>query len=170
MKHKYSYRISPYAKMNKRYGGYSFNFKPLTFYSLKSKLDQNESFIFFLGAPWCKNCRAIMPILNEVVNEMGKTIYVMDPRPYRQKTKQSDIRKQLTKETEKMMKYISSHLNIDLLKNTNDTYQLSIPFLTVFENGVARSYFNKEYVSSDITDELKKELKKVFTTLLNSTT
>ncbi len=159
MKHKYRSRITSYDKLVCRFGTYSRNIEQISYYTLKAKLDNNESFNLFIGGYWCPNCKAIMPALVDILNKYDYKIYMLDTRPYRRKRKYTDIRLQLNKSTEHMMQVISSHLMLDLEKKANNTYPLRVPFITRFENGMGKIYFSEEYKKEEMTPELEKQVK-----------
>lgn len=133
--------------------------KEIGYYYLKTLILKKESFILFVGGFWCRNCTPFVPILDEFLKENNMKCYAFDPRIGMRKTYASDIRFCKTKPQERMMQFISNHLNIDLEKRINQTYKLKVPIVLLFDAGESKLYWSKEYVSSDITNDVRKSIK-----------
>lgn len=158
MKHKYKSRIASIVNQKNRFGAFSNKIKPISYYTLLLKLEHKESFNLFIGGSWCKNCRAIMPELVEVL-ENKESIYLLDPRPFRRKRPYTDIRKCLTKNTEQMMLNISNHLCLDTSKRENGSYALRVPFIVRIDDGMGHNYFSEEYIKEEMTPEISNQVK-----------
>lgn len=160
-KHKYEPSILSNKDLIIKYHYFS-NITEISYYKLKVMLESNESFILFIGGYWCPNCLAIMKALSETLVEKNKTIYLFNPRlGYNNKAK-CDIRKAIDKDSETKLKFISSHMELDIPMNINNTYSFSVPFITKFENGKAVNYYSEEYPLIHSDEDEKKIKEEIF--------
>lgn len=165
MKHKYFPQIDEYKKLEQKFGVYSKNIEQISYYKLKTMIDNKETFNLFIGSFWCPNCTSIMSEVVETINSKSTKVYMLDPRVGYKKKKVTDFRKCLTIDSENKLRYLSAHLELPLNKRENDTYEIKIPFITKMENGIGKKYFSEEYFKKDIdevkSEEIKNKLKNV---------
>ncbi|MGM9969188.1 MAG: hypothetical protein ACI35S_02195 [Anaeroplasma sp.] len=124
-------------------------FKSISYDELISLLDTFHSGLIYIGGPWCKNCQAIIDIVNQVGKKRGlDCIYNYDPRFINIYGEEEDLRD--CKSLEIKLKYyaIVEKLGYKTNELVQDTLipKIHVPFFAAIKNGVCVGYYFAEYV------------------------
>lgn len=128
----------------------------IKYIELIDKLDNNDSFVLYIGGNWCKNCRPIYPIIKQ--KSLNTIIYNYDSRDNKEEI--DDIRKCNNELQIKQYKELISKLNY---KSNNtvvvNDIDLQIPLIkvpTIFavKHGKIIDSLTKEYLEEDLTDDI----------------
>lgn len=159
--------ISSKDKLEKDYETINIKMKEIRLLHFLKMVENKESFILLFGGAWCRNCKAIVPVLNEFLIKNNLSVYELDPREGMKKRRGSDIRKSDTKDKIRKYTKISNIFNFDSLEeSSNGLKKISVPFIVKIKDGKAISYYSKEYLKKDITKEVKEEILKDLEVLL----
>ncbi|MFI3252014.1 MAG: thioredoxin family protein [bacterium] len=135
----------------------------IDFSQFENKINNKETFIFYFGGTWCKNCRVINPLIEEVAEKNYTTIFNLDSR-VGNKDSVDDFRKCNTIEQEIQYKKIIDLLNYeneesvmveDEFFNLRDTKipKLSVPSIFGIKKGIVVGIILEEYEEETITIE-----------------
>ncbi len=148
-------------------------FVEIDYTEFKNKINSKESFIFYLGGEWCKNCRPVSPLIKQVAISNNIKIFNLDSRNGN-KEPIDDFRKCNNNFQETMYKEFIQLLGYhnddtvcieDDFFNIRDTYipKLSVPAVMAIKDGIVIKMLIEEYEQDDITIDIenyyKEELK-----------
>ncbi|MFI3329454.1 MAG: thioredoxin domain-containing protein [bacterium] len=143
--------------------------KQITYNEFKNKIINKESFIFYFGGDWCKNCTPVIPLINEVAKNNNIKVYNLDP-----KDKEEDFRKCLnTKDELKYKEFIQllgyqheETVLIDTEFRDSNIPRLSVPAVFAIKDGNISYELIEEYL--ELTKEQEDFYKKELQTLINT--
>lgn len=141
------------------------NFIFLSYEEIMTKFKNKDTFVFYFGGSWCKNCRAVDYMIINVTKENNLFVYCFDPRKDGIESK-DDFRKCNNEKQEKLYKEFVSALKyknentilvVDDFGNERDTKIPSVPVPAVFamKNGVINYVLIEEYEEDGITNEIE---------------
>ena len=124
-------------------------YKSVNYDELISFLDGFGTGLLYIGGPWCKNCQAIIDIVNKIAKKRGlKEIVNYDPKFVNIYNDLEDLRD--CKSLEIKLKYyaIVEKLGFKSCELVPDTLipRMHVPFLAAIKNGVCVGYISTEYV------------------------
>lgn len=128
--------------------------KEISFLELLNKIDSFDSGVFYIGGAWCKNCQAIINLLNEECkNKFISIIYNYDPRYINELGEVIDIRDCSTLDDKlnyyNLVEKIGfNNTSLEKVKETLIS-RMHIPFIFALKNGICVDSFCYELIYID---------------------
>lgn len=152
------------------------DFIAIDFDVLKSKIDNKESFLFYLGGTWCKNCRAIDYMIIDVAKKNNVKVNNFDPRdglkePIDDFRKCNNVKQEsLYREFIELLQYKNNETVVvdsdGELRDTNIP-SLSVPALMAINNGEIKHIILEEYEEGEVTNQMEEYFKNELQVLIN---
>lgn len=146
--------------------------KILKYNELINKLKNKETFVLYVGGNWCKNCRPVYPIINEVSSEF--IIYNYDSRDNKEEI--DDIRKCNNELQTNQYKELINLLNYKSLDTVIvegvDTKipLLKVPTILAIKDGIVLEFLCKEYLEEEMNDYIINDYKIELTNVIKKIT
>ncbi len=124
-------------------------FKSINYDKVMKMLNHFKTGVIFVGGPWCKNCQAVVGIVNKVAKDNKlKTIYHYDPHFINVFKEEVDLRD--CKDLETKLKYYEF---IEKIEFKSDKYvidtlipRLNVPAIIGIKNGICVGVIDEEYI------------------------
>ena len=133
-------------------------FKSVTYEKVMKMLEKFKTGIIFIGGSWCKNCQAVVDILNKTAKKNKiRSIYHFDPKFINIFKEEVDLRDCGDLETKLNYYYLVEKLGYKNDTLVQDTFipRISVPAIIGIKNGVCVGVVEEEYLLDD--DILHKE-------------
>lgn len=151
--------MSPYKWIE----GDTADFRETTFAEVNRLFAEGGSGIVYYGYIDCPYCQRAVPLLNEVARDAGVTVYYVDVYGPQQPTRE---------EYNTLISYICDTLGQD----ENGEYEFFVPYVAGIKNGKVTGFqvslvesFTLEDKDTQMTDEQKNELRKIFRKIIEET-
>ncbi len=133
-------------------------FVSIKYEDLINKLE-DDTFILYIGGPWCPNCQAIVKFVNEVAKELSiEKVYNFDTRISSVKTGENDIRNCNNEAQTNLYRTLIEELEYvnpnGVTTEGTDIDRLAVPAIFVIKDGKVAEVIVKEYLYNEETDVL----------------
>lgn len=131
-------------------------YKSITIDELLDLLNGFDSGLVFLGGPWCKNCQAIIDIVNTECKKAGlEVVYNYDPRFTNIFGETESLFACKSLETKLKYYTIVERVGFKSQELVTDTLipAMHVPFFIALRFGKAVGYYSAEYIMDDYLHE-----------------
>lgn len=151
-------------------------FKSVTYEKVMRMLEKFKTGIIYIGGSWCKNCQAVIGILNQTAKKSKiRTIYHFDPKFLNVFKEEVDLRDCGDLETKLNYYYLVEKLGYKNDTLVQDTLipRMPVPSIIGIKNGTCVGVIEDEYLldenilhlpdsNDDKTEEYTQKLKELF--------
>ncbi len=124
-------------------------YKSISYDELRNLIDSFGTGLIYIGGPWCKNCQAIIDVVNSIGKKRGlECIYNYDPKFTNIFGEVEDLRDCKTLEEKLKYYYLVEKLGFksnELVENTLIP-KFHCPFFIALKNGSCVGYYTSELV------------------------
>lgn len=127
-------------------------FKSVTYDKMMQLIDKFKTGIIYIGGAWCKNCQAVVHIINRVAKKNKiKTVYNYDPHFINVFKEEVDLRDCGDLETKLNYYYFIEKIGFKSDTLVRDTLipRLNVPAIIGLKNGICVGVIDEEYVMDD---------------------
>lgn len=139
----------------------------ISYTELMDKLNNDETFILYLGGSWCPNCQAAIPYINMVAKEQDMVVYNFDTRNGDLEF-EDDLRNCLNEETEMLysdlvesLDYVNPDGTTVMVESAygdmTDTgiYRIPVPTVFAIKNGISLDFITEEFLYDEENEQLE---------------
>ncbi len=151
-------------------------FKSVTYEKMMNIIDKFKTGIIYIGGAWCKNCQAIINLLNKTAKKNKiRTIYNYDPHFINVFKEEVDLRDCGDLETKLNYYYLIEKIGFKSDQLVQDTLipRLNVPAIIGIKNGICVGVIDDEYIldknglhkdgdTVDMTQEYEDRLSELF--------
>ena len=124
-------------------------FIKLSWASLKEMFIDKKSFILYFGGSFCRNCQAVIGLINDVACSLNTDIYNFSPI-----IDKIDIRKTELCEYQAIYRELLQFLEIE---SKDELPLLKVPTVINIKCGKPIKMITREYLCENMTEEIKKD-------------
>lgn len=151
-------------------------FKSITFENMIRMIYKFKTGVILIGGSWCKNCQAVIGIINETAKENKiRTVYCYDPRFINIFKEEEDLRDCKSLETKLNYYELVEKIGFKSDEYVVDTLipRIKVPAVIGLRNGICVGIIESEYINDkiglheessavDMTSEYKNSLTSLF--------